>query len=167
MKRTDSLQPAMLDECERVLTEFPDLTAPGFDSYYAACHERKNASRAREGLPMEVRHPTTPITDSDVRKQISRARDFLRENCCRTKTIRRIQGSYGLKHEAERCMGAYISNGAFIAAACLEGYAIDREGPNACFSLSFTTEYRRLSRQRSNVEGAISKALTGSEPGIA
>jgi hypothetical protein len=63
---------------------------------------------------------------------------------CRSKAINRKNGSYGLKHEAERYMGAYISNGAFIAAAYLEGYAIERDGPNACFSLSFTPEYRRL-----------------------
>jgi AbiV family abortive infection protein len=36
-------------------------TAPGFDSYYAAHHERTNARRAREGLPPEVLHPPTPI----------------------------------------------------------------------------------------------------------
>ena len=47
MKRTDSLQPATLDECNLVLAQFPDLTAPGIDSYYAAQHERTNARRAR------------------------------------------------------------------------------------------------------------------------
>jgi hypothetical protein len=35
-------------------------------------------------------------------------------------------------------MGAYVFNGAFTATAYLEGYAIDREGPNVCFSLTFT-----------------------------
>jgi hypothetical protein len=88
---------------------------------------------------------------------MARARLFIRENCRRTKTIRRAHHSYGLKHEAERWIGTkyprnveipYISNGAFIAAACLEGYAIETEGPNACFSLSFTPEYRRLRRRR-------------------
>ena len=146
--RTGSLLPATLDDCSLVLAQFPDLTAPGFDSYYAAQHVRKNARRAREGLPSEVRQPPTQITDSDVRWEISSARQFIREISRRRKTINRKHGSYGLKHEAERYLDAYISNGAFIAAACLEGYAIEREGPNACFS--FTTEYRRVGWQRSS-----------------
>jgi hypothetical protein len=57
-------------------------------------------------------------------------------------------------------MGAYISNGAFIAAACLEGYVIEREGPNACFSLSFTAEYRRVRWQRSSAH----RNRSGPEP---
>jgi hypothetical protein len=147
--RAENLQPATLEECESVLTELPDLTAPGFDSYYAASHERENASRARQGLPPEMRRPPTQIIDPNVRWEISTARQFIREIGRRRKTTnRRLGTSYGLKHEAERYMGAYISNGAFIAAAYLEGYTIERDGPNACFSLSFTTEYRRGRWQR-------------------
>ena len=103
-----------------------------------------NARRSREGLLPEVCQPPALITGPDARFQISCARQFIREFARRRKTINRKLGtSYGLKHQAERYMGEYISNGAFIAAACLEAYAIEREGPNACFSLGFTTEYRR------------------------
>jgi hypothetical protein len=144
------LEPATLAECERVLAQLPDLTAPGFDSHYAARHERKNARRTHEGLPPEVRRPPTPITDPDVRWEISIARLFIREMGCPRKTINRKRSSCGLKHEAERYMGAYISNGAFIAAAYLEGYAIEREGPNTCLSLNFTSEYWRVLRGWSN-----------------
>jgi hypothetical protein len=141
---TENLVPATLEDVGHVLAHLPDLTASGFDNYYAAYHERKNAQRVRDGLEPGVRNQPTPITDLGVRREIARGRRFLKENCRRTKTIRRRIGSYGLKHEAERLAGGYISNGALIAAACLEGYAVEREGPNARFSLSFTGEYRRL-----------------------
>jgi hypothetical protein len=145
--KIEILVPATLDDVAHVLAQFPDLTAPGFDSYYAARHEHKNAQRVRDGLEPEVRSQPTALTDPEVRRQIARARSFLRKTCCRTKTMRRKHSSYGLKHEAERWSGAYISNGAFIAAASLEGYTIERERPNACFSLSFTPEYRRVLRR--------------------
>jgi hypothetical protein len=145
--RAENLQPATLEEVNSVLAALPDLTAPGFDSYYAASHERKNARRKLEGLPAEGRSPPTPITDLGVRKQISRARPFLRQKYQQRKTVRRTTGSsYGLKHEAERWSGGYISNGALIAAAYLERCLIERDGPNAYFSLSPTREYRRALR---------------------
>jgi hypothetical protein len=145
--RAENLPPATVAECNNVLDALPDLTAPGFDRYYAASHERKNARRALEGLPAEVRRQPTPITDPGVRGQIPSARLFLRQHYQQTKTVRRRIGtSYGLKHEAERWSGSYICNGALIAAACLEGCSIERDGPNAYFSLSPTREYLRMLR---------------------
>jgi len=136
MNGTNNLQPATLDDCNLVLAQYPDLTAA-------------NARRAREGLPPEVCYPPIPITDPDVRGEISTARQFIRKVGRRRKTINRKLGtSYGLKHQAERHMGVYISNGAFIAAAYLEGYAMKREGPNACVSLRFTPEYRQILTKR-------------------
>ncbi|MEO7205700.1 MAG: hypothetical protein ABI356_14540 [Steroidobacteraceae bacterium] len=134
---TEILMAATLDECNRVLARYPDLTAPGFDSYYAILREREDVRSARDGLPPIERNEPTPITEPDGRREISSARLFLTENCCRTKTIRRGIGSYGLKHKAELWLDTYISNGAFIAAVYLEGYAIERNGPNANFSLSY------------------------------
>jgi hypothetical protein len=157
--KIESSVPATPDEVARVLAQLPDLTASGFDSYYAARHERKNARRVRDGLEPEVWNQSTSLTDPEVRRQIASARIFLRKTCCRTRTIRRIDSSYGLKHVAERWSGTYISNGAFIAAAYLEGYAIEREGPNALFSLSFTREYRRVRRQRLTGETSDVKPL--------
>ncbi len=151
---SNGLQAATLVECNLVLAQFPDLAAPGFNSYYVARQERANAGRARQGLPPETCRPPTPITDTGVRRQISSARQFIREVGSRRKTINRKLGtSYGLKHEAEQYMDEYISNGALIAALYLEGYAIERDGPNACFPLRFTTEYRRAREQRSSVNG--------------
>jgi hypothetical protein len=145
--KAENLQPATLEEVNRVLAALPDLTAPGFDSYYAARHERKNARRKLEALPAEGRSPPASITDLEVRKQIPGAGLFLRQHYQQTKTMRRTVGtSYGLKHEAERWLGRYISNGALIAAAYLEGCLIERDGPNAYLSLSPTREYRRALR---------------------
>ena len=143
MNSANSLKPVTTAECNLVLARFPDLTAPGFDSYYSTQQERRNARRAWKGLPPETCRPSTPITDPGVRGQISIARQFIREVGNRRKTINRNHGSYGLKHEAEQYMHEYVSNGAFIAAAHLEGYSIERDGPNACFSMGFKTEYRR------------------------
>jgi len=158
--RTESAPPVSLVECSDVLTKLPDLTAARFDNYYAEQHERRNTRNARNSRPPEARRPPTPITDPDLRRQIARARVFLRENSWPTKTVNRTRSSYDLKHEAERWIGRiypreveipYISNGAFITAARLEGYTIKREGPNALFALRFMPEYRRLRKQRSNV----------------
>jgi hypothetical protein len=141
--KAESVRPATIQTCNGVLAALADLTASGFDTYYATRHQQRNARRVHHGLPPEVRGEPTPITEPDVRKQISSARLFLRENCRHTKAIHRTIGSYGLKHRAERWAGAYISNGAFIAAAHIEGYRIERDGPNAYFSLTFAVHHRQ------------------------
>lgn len=153
MRQDRPLVPVTAADCERVLLELPDLTASGFDSYYAGLHARQNARRARNGLPPKYRHQPIPIADLDVRRQIARARLFLTTNCRPAKGGRRRRGSYGLKHEAEQWIGfmypvdveiPYICNGAFIAALWLEGYVFNNEGPNAWFHLRFTPQYRRF-----------------------
>ena len=53
--------------------------------------------------------------------EVAICREFLRL-CVKTKTPRR--GSYGLKHEIENWAGEYVSNGACIAAAILEGLVV-------------------------------------------
>lgn len=121
-------------DCARVLAQYPDLTANGF------------SNRTRDG---EI-CAGAPLDSEETRAQIDRARQFLRECCYQTKTIRPFTSSYGLKHEAERWMRgvtshSYISNGAFIAAAVLEGYRLERPaggGPNCSFALGETQQYR-------------------------
>lgn len=52
-------------------------------------------------------------------------------------TISRLRTSYGLKHDVERDMGQYVSNGAFIAAAILRGIQIQSCGAlNAYLALA-------------------------------
>jgi len=73
------------------------------------------------------------------RSQVDICRDWLRAFGEKTKTIRPSWNSYGLKHVVERWKGTYVSNGAFVAAALLEGYDIAPNGYaslNAYFNLS-------------------------------
>lgn len=157
--KTETLLPATVAECERVLERFPDLSASGFDSYFVAADARENARRARDGLPPRIREPTKSLIDGDARQWIARARAFLQANCWQTKTIRRKSTyySYTLKHCAERWVREtfarsaevpYVSNGALIAAAHLEGYTIEPCDHCAFFNLSFTRDYRISLRQR-------------------
>jgi hypothetical protein len=56
--------------------------------------------------------------DSDM---VILCRRFIREWLTPAPNCKRPISSYGLKHEVERWAGTYISNGAFIFAALLEG----------------------------------------------
>jgi len=72
-------------------------------------------------------------------REVDICRDWLRAYGEKTKTIRPNWHSYGLKHVVERWRGTYVSNGAFIAAALLEGYNITPNSYanlNACFNPS-------------------------------
>src|SRR5687767_4703646 len=54
---------------------------------------------------------------------IGRCADWIRANVTPRKTINRSRSSYGLKHDVERASGrAYVTNGAFIAAAIGLGF---------------------------------------------
>lgn len=86
-------------------------------------------------------------------------RQWIRIHAQPTKTIRRRRSSYGLKHAVEawtrngtqyeqvdasgrrwKSDYLYIANGAFIEAARLEGYGIERASsgsPNAFFNMTF------------------------------
>ena len=68
------------------------------------------------------------------------------------KTISKLCTSYGLKHQVEREMGHYVSNGSFIAAAILQGLKIQRCGSlNAYLALGkakpLSVEDHREARQ--------------------
>jgi len=66
-----------------------------------------------------------PLIDNEIQL----CRQFLRENFVPLKT--KTRGSYGLKHVVENAVKTYISNGALIAAAILEGYKYEQDGINA------------------------------------
>jgi len=71
--------------------------------------------------------------------QIEICRRWLRAFCLPRKALYTTYSSYGLKHIAENWVGAYATNGAFIAAAFAEGYRVvptRRGGPNAYFNLA-------------------------------
>ena len=70
--------------------------------------------------------------------EIDRARAWLRTQQPPL-TLNARRSSYSLKHIAERAAGNYISNGAFIAAALLEGWTVKRipgSNPNAWLNIS-------------------------------
>jgi hypothetical protein len=61
--KTETLLPATIAECERVLEVFPDLSASGFDNYFVEADALRNARRARDGLPYIAKAaiPAVPI----------------------------------------------------------------------------------------------------------
>lgn len=91
--------------------------------------------------------------------QVALCRRWIRCFVRPRKTVNRSRSSYGLKHDVERWTAqtpgewrnvdnrgrewfsdsAYVSNGAFIKAAVLEGYSVRQieGGPNAHFDMSF------------------------------
>jgi hypothetical protein len=93
-------------------------------------------------------------------EQVDVCRAWLRAHCEPRKTINTRRSSYGLKHDVEHSTSVpdvthlqtdqwgrqwagsyrYVTNGAFIAAALLEGYRMVPTGlgsPNAWFNISF------------------------------
>lgn len=93
-----------------------------------------------------------------IQAQVEKCREFIRARCSKRNSINYKRTSYGLKHDVERWTREqgktydqiddwgrawtgdyfYVSNGAFIVAALLEGYRAERIrlGPNASFNLS-------------------------------
>jgi hypothetical protein len=101
----------------------PDLTPAGLNGQGRAnFEERRNA----------LLHPTTL-------DEFERAIAWLRL-VPRRANINQNHSSYGLKHAAERWAGAYVSNGALIAAALHLGIRLEqcrgREGINALLAVS-------------------------------
>lgn len=104
-----------------LVKQHPLLTPHGFGSY------------RRPDCPAdEERAQLLEVTD-----EIEAARQWLARQH-RIATLNQRRTSYGLKHIAERTMGRYISNGAFIAAALLDGWQTKRlnNGPNALLNIS-------------------------------
>ncbi len=84
-------------------------------------------------------------------ERVEAVRSWLEENIEPRRTINSSARSYGLKHLAEREIG-YVTNGEFIAAAIIAGYAYRREAgesPNATFSMSSKSITALRSRLRS------------------
>jgi len=113
-----------------VMKAYPRLTACGFSS-------RRSPDFYADRAEM--------LTDAFLR-EVDRAENLLR--CYRkTKIVSYLQTSYGLKHRAERYAreagadrgACYVSNGAMIVAAVVEGFVIKRVGrssPNVFINIS-------------------------------
>lgn len=93
-------------------------------------------------VPLETRRARFTGWRLELRRcsaHVAEIREWLESNVERRKTINPDYGSYGLKHIAERHLGAYVANGEFVAAAIIAGYPYRRgEGtsPNATFGMS-------------------------------
>lgn len=114
------------------------ITAEGLVYTFGDKHEPGLVGGERVGVPRVVLGPSTNINPPEA-SQVEAARVFLRKYGIQTKTVRKILGSYGWKHVAEKQMGEYISNGAFILAAVLEGIKVAPQpfgSLNAWFALS-------------------------------
>ena len=81
-----------------------------------------------------------PLPDD---KQVEMARTWLKEKAIRIASLNRASTSYGWKHVAERYAKSYISNGAFIHAAMLEGFKIKHieDSQNAYLNISKRSHY--------------------------
>jgi hypothetical protein len=115
-----------------------NVCAHGLHDY---CVRYRKGDGCEEGTKKEVN-----------RAEVERAKAYL-SLLTGTRTIgKRTPSSYGLKHQAERMMGAYISNGALIAAADELGLLIvpichgsDATGMNADIGVSLR-DIRKLQR---------------------
>jgi hypothetical protein len=167
----ESMQPGTMYDIDLVLRVAPDLTKDGFDSYYQAEYKRKNLSRFLRGLPSVERPPSIPITDPYVQKGIGIARLFLREKTCPSIFINRALSSLVLSHDATHWFGTqrehhdplvpipFVSNGAFIAGAILEGYTLDIDGPSAYLPLTLTPWFQRLRQLKADIETMADDAI--------
>jgi len=78
--------------------------------------------------------------------EVTRCRTWIKRYAKPRKTTNRLAHSYTLKHYVERhpVSQGYVSNGAFILAAFLEGYRPEPAGyrsPNAWFNMKLLTGY--------------------------
>jgi hypothetical protein len=112
---------------EQVINENPELGPTGW-----LCAEHAKTPRY-----------TGASVDSRLRDEVDRATRFIQDHAIPRATSNRRQGSYGLKHVAERATGRYISNGAFILAALRLGYAARRfpNSPNCAFNMTISGVY--------------------------
>lgn len=96
-------------DIRHVFTTYPDLGKFGFGS-------------------------VPPIRDAEFLSQVAAVRKWLTTTPDRPQILAR-RDSYAIKHMIERASGTYISNGAAIAGAILEGFTPVRKssGPNCSF----------------------------------
>jgi hypothetical protein len=100
-----------------------------------SAHEIRQVLNAHPGLGLFGFGSLPPTHEADFLHQVTTARKWLTENPRQSRIIEQ-RGSYAIKHLIEQARGTYITNGAAIAAAILEGFAPIRgkhPGPNCAF----------------------------------
>ena len=105
-----------------IMRQYPLLTMHGFGEF------NQPAIASPKGR-MALRHGVDEV----------RLAHLWLERQTRIQRINASHTSYGLKHLAEHDLGHYISNGAFIAAAVMSGWKVQRaspDSPNACINIS-------------------------------
>ena len=128
-------------ELLKIADRYPDLTRvmeeePMLNSQGLGLSNMYNRSTAVERWQMyaEGRRQLR-----DEAKSVLWTAGWLRTNVAPIKTINGRRSSYGLKHIAERFYEeAYITNGAFVAAALIVGYPfkLPYDSHNPCFGMS-------------------------------
>lgn len=87
-----------------------------------------------------------------VADEVALCRAWIRRNAHHLKSFNARAFSYALKHRVEEAEGAYVSNGAFVTAALLEGYgakAYEGDGLGAYFNMGFRKPARGVGIARS------------------
>jgi len=144
------------------------LQARGAGNFYRAQAQEGTNSMIQERLTLKditaaglpTRRPdqqTGPRAAPDA-GEVQLCRDWLKAYAEKTNTPRPRSSSYGLKHVVETWAGTYVSNGAFIVAAMLEGYTITPSGPdslNAHFNMSLRKWKARKEQAAAEVNRAV------------
>jgi len=81
-----------------------------------------------------------PVPEWIDKQRIEKIASFIRPKFKKIKTINYQVSSYGIKHDVERALGYYISNGELIAAMIFLGFEYKRgkgkSGINCYFNVS-------------------------------
>jgi hypothetical protein len=106
-----------------IMSRWPDLTCWGFSHQKSESFLQSRAELRSDGLSYFIR-----------------AVEWL-SHIPRRKTVN--LGSYGLKHQAERWSGDYVSNGALIAAAIHLGFKLEHVSgtPNALINVAAVSKW--------------------------
>ncbi|WP_254561810.1 hypothetical protein [Dyadobacter diqingensis] len=92
-----------------------------------------------------------PKNDFQVNR-INAARKVIAQSYVKMKTIQKDNSSYGLKHDMEKVIGEYMTNGEFIVAMIGEGFVFKRDRINCYFNVTATSvkQLRKTNEQLQN-----------------
>jgi hypothetical protein len=107
-------------DIQRVVEQFPSLCVYGF----------------RDVPPAD----SSLLAEKRILCQVNGCVSFIEGHCAPTKKVR-WTSSYDWKHLAERALGQGVYNGAFIAAAILADYLVQRHAPDDSHAVFNVCEY--------------------------
>lgn len=109
-----------------VMERHPQLTSFGIGTF-------NTGSKTTEQRLFELADGRTQLVDREA--AVLKIAAWLRANVAPIKTP--MVSSYNMKHEVEKAIGEYVTNGELIAAALIAGYAFKHtDGPNLLFGMS-------------------------------